>query len=87
MGAIELRNGMRRSMSDGERPFLISRLAIRAYGRGDWPLINTALQRWEAAGYLRIIKEPEHAEDSDICIELLKPILEDDAITGANPKV
>lgn len=82
-GALVLRNGLRRCMSDAGCPLNISRLTIRVSGKGDWPDINAALKRWEAAGYLRIIKAPEHAEDSDICIELLAPILEDESITGA----
>ncbi len=50
---------------------LVTRESIRLYGKNDWKSINKALADWESRGILKILKNPETANDDDICIEML----------------
>ena len=49
----------------------VSRFSIRTYGRDDWPVIKRALEEWQGKGYLKILKDPEFANDDEVCVEFL----------------
>ena len=65
-----LAGGIGRILDDTARTE-ISKRAIEVYGNCDWDVINEALQDWENAGLLRILKKPETAGDEEIVVKML----------------
>ena len=49
----------------------VTRHTIRTYGRDDWPVIKRALEEWQGKGYLKILKNPESANDDEVCVKFL----------------
>lgn len=70
MSKIGLKNGINRGLDEGSTT-RFKRASIRAYGENDWKVIKESLLEWEEKGYLKILTDPEQAEDSDDCIEML----------------
>jgi len=48
----------------------VPRWAYRIYGRSEWIQIREWLLDWEKRGFLKIIKDPEIAEDDDYCTKM-----------------
>jgi len=72
MARIALKNGINAILDDYCKR--ISRQTIRVYGDANWPSIRAMLGEWESKGYLRILRDPETANDADICVEMLNYI-------------
>lgn len=73
MGKMALKSGFNSILDDtAERQ--ITRLTIRAYGGDDWRIINAALAEWQSKGFVKILQQPEFAQDVDVCIEILNYI-------------
>jgi hypothetical protein len=65
-----LKNGIKNMLlSNGVSE--ITRFPIKVYGREDWTTIKQALSEWERKGYLQKLKDPELAEDHEICVRFL----------------
>jgi hypothetical protein len=50
---------------------LIPAWALAAYGELEWELVNTKLTQWEAGGFIKVLKNPEHCTPDELCIEML----------------
>jgi hypothetical protein len=37
---------------------------------GHWALVHAALTEWEAKGFLKVLKDPEHCTADELCIEM-----------------
>ena len=61
-----------RILDDGAK--MIVQSDIEMCGKGDWPTIMSAIKEWESRGLLKILKNPEKARNTDICLEMLKYI-------------
>lgn len=48
----------------------VYRWALATYGNQDWSEIRSALNDWESAGFLTIIRDPENCDDNEICLEM-----------------
>ena len=69
---LYMRNMLDRCFSQEGRS-MIPRSALDYTSRtsGDWNPIKDALSEWELLGWLRIIDDPEFAEDDQYCVEML----------------
>jgi hypothetical protein len=72
MNEKTLASGLNNIFAD--RVSLICARDISTYGHGDWAKIRIALQKWEQQGFIRIISNPETAEDLTPCVEMFKYI-------------
>lgn len=52
--------------------FEIYKRFLEYAGEGDWSFIMTYLKEWESKGLLKILKDPQTAEEEDICVKALK---------------
>jgi len=75
-----LAGGIGRTLDDTAQTG-ISKRTLEVYGNCDWDIINEALQEWEAAGLLRIVKKPETAIDDEVVVKMLDYI----SRTGSKP--
>ena len=75
-----LAGGIDRTLDDTAQTG-ISKRTLYVYGNCDWDIINEALQKWEIAGLLRIVKKPDEAGDNEIVVKMLDYIHR----TGSKP--
>lgn len=52
--------------------FKINKRFLEYAGGGDWLLIMSALKEWESQGLLKILKDPQTADEEEICVEAFK---------------
>jgi hypothetical protein len=38
---------------------------------GQWAFVHATLSKWEAKGFLKVLKNPEHCTADELCIEML----------------
>lgn len=55
---------------------------IGAGGQENWNDIRKSLQKWEKAGYLKILKDPENSKPEDIVVEMISFIDRRSSIPG-----
>lgn len=64
-----LKSGINSLLDDGNKT--VTRNTLRIYGKNDWRVINNAISDWKSRGLLNILKDPETANEGDVCIEML----------------
>lgn len=76
---IDVMGNMINRFSVGEGKYYVSKLEL-GHAELTWDERWEAIQHWEKAGHLRIIKDPREAEMDEICVELLTMIGKDEPL-------